>query len=147
MSKKIKFVKCQDENNLKIIAAVIDNKVIGYLHYKVNRDAIWLSIIEVDKKYRHSGEKIGTKLLQIFENDCCYINKSIEGKFYPKGETAEVVKKFYNANGYSVDKEYYDWTVFKMGASHHNLDIEVKEINYKNYLKFEQNFEDYEREI
>lgn len=145
MENKIKYIKTQNDENQILIGAVFNDKLIGYIRYGTTKK-IWISNLKVAKEFRHNGEKIGTKLLQIFENDCAFINRFIEGKFYPEGESGDVVKKFYNVNGYSVTKEGYDWIVFKSRPMQHDIDIDVIQVDYKEFEKYQQNFTENEKE-
>ena len=112
----------------------IDNKeTIGSITYIFNNKIAWITKIEVSPQYRNKG--IGSMLIKIFENDCVdnYI-RSVEGKFYPDGETRENVENFYLKNGYSVEKGVDDPLVYKYGLIRNDLS-NIDLVNYKNNVR------------
>ena len=94
------------------IECIYNGKCIGYINYKFMNRSVWLNKIKVDKEYRSNG--IGKTLLKLFENESLAMWKSVvTGKFYPE-EDGDIVKKFYESNGYTIEKEGYDTELFKV---------------------------------
>lgn len=133
---EINYVKSVNSNDETVLGSIYNDKLIGSLRFKILKDCIWLYNIKVDKEFRHlKNEHIGTNLLKIFENLCRNRSMRIEGKYYPEGESHEVVKGFYNKNDYIVEKDGYDWMVYKSRPKFYNLNFEVKEIDFSEYDK------------
>ena len=112
---KIKYVKSKSPDNQKYIGAILNDRMIGHLCYKFRNGQAWLYFVGVNRDYRRNKEEqVGSTLMRIFENDC-FDNKiwGLEGKFWPKGEKGDVVRKFYYRNGYKIDRDGYDLLVFK----------------------------------
>lgn len=145
----IKYISSFD-NRYYYIGAMLDGKLIGHLIYKLNKDEAWLHFVGVKKSYRHlKEEQVGSNLMRIFENDCHnHRIWRIEGKFWPKGEKCEVVKRFYDRNGYEIDRDGYDLLIFKFTPNYSKLSFDVEEIEYEkfdvllnDYLQMEDDLE------
>ena len=96
------------------------NTCIGFINYKFDKRSVWLNKIKVDKAYR--GKGIGKTLLKIFENEADKMRKVVvEGKFYPEDEDGLVVKRFYESNGYKIEKEGYETELYKVLREKHDL--------------------------
>ena len=119
-------VKCID--NYEQIECYKGNECIGYINYKFDSRSVWLNKIKVDKAYRGCG--VGTTLLKIFENEATKLRKVVvTGKFYPEDEDGLTVKKFYESNGYSIEKEGYETELYKVLKTKH--DLSGVDINYE----------------
>ncbi len=142
----IKYVQSQNEDKQKFIGAILDEKLIGFLRYKIKRDQAWLYNVEVFREFRHlKNEQIGSNLMRIFENDCHSSSVwCIEGKYWPKGEEGAVVKRFYDRNGYKIEREDYDLIVYKLSPSKTELPFEIETIEYD---KFDVIFEEFIQKI
>ena len=104
---KSKFVA--SDNYYKLVAYSADNKVMGFLTYKINSRNVWLNFVGTKKQYQHQG--VGTALLKAFEYETYAKGVTyIEGKYFPKNEFA---KPMYDKNGYSVYKDGYETYVGK----------------------------------
>ena len=100
------------------------------LLYKYNENDAGVFDISVYDEYRNM--KIGSTLLKLFENFCIqHFVKSVEGKYYPETED-KVVRKFYENNGYSIDKEYYETFISKYNLKKLDVDVEVENIDEDN---------------
>lgn len=139
----IKYVKTKSHDNQCYIGAFLENQLIGFLRYKFNNGGnAWLYFVGVKREYRHlKNEQIGSSLMRIFENEChrCRI-WDIEGKYWPKGEEGDVVKRFYLRNGYQIIREDYDLLVSKQNPKKYDLSFDVEDMEYE---KFELILNDY----
>ncbi len=148
---KINYVKAKDEKDIVYIGAILNDKMIGHLTYKIKEDSAWLYFVGVDRDYRHlKDEQVGSNLMRIFENDCVKHRLwCLEGKFWPKGEEGDVVRRFYNRNGYEIEREDYDLIVYKTSPQMTDLPFEVEDIPYEIFDKmFEAyNQKDQENEL
>ncbi len=127
-AKDISYILKEKYDGSTIINAVYNNKNIGYVSFVVKRGKAWLYKVFVNEVFRHL--KIGTNLIKLFENYCVeHLVKDIEGKYYPE-EKDEIVRKFYQDNGYSIDREYYDIYVSKNTLSKQKVDIELINDNH-----------------
>ncbi len=137
----LKFIK-SEYNNQKYLGAMLDDKMVGFLRYKISKRDAWLYFIGVNKEYRnHKDLHIGTKLMKIFENDCA--NKFvyfIEGKFYPKGESGDVVRKFYDKNGYKIEREDYELLINKFNPKKTELGFQVEDVDFETFDKYLQEY-------
>lgn len=107
------YIKYKNNDCFKI-DCVHNDKIIGFINYRFNfkNRSVWLNKIVVEEKERNQG--VGKNLLNLFENDC--LNKrisSVEGKYYPETDN-QIVKNFYEKNGYSIEREGYDTCIFKL---------------------------------
>ena len=144
MNKKlnIKYTFSSNEDGQNYISAFDDDRLIGFLRYKISDGKSWLYFVGVQKEYRHlKEEQIGTNLMHIFENECEKRRVwGIEGKYYPKGEEGCVVKRFYERNGYSIEREDYDLIVYKSRPTKTDLKFQVEDMDFQ---KFDKYFQEY----
>lgn len=102
------------------IECIHNGKCIGYINYKFANRSVWLNKIKVDKECR--GHGVGKTLLKIFENEAMTLRKVVvEGKFYPEDEDGMVVRRFYESNGYKIEKEGYETELYKVLREKHDL--------------------------
>lgn len=134
----VKYVQTEDEDGQRYVGALIENKMAGFLRYKLDNGRAWLYFVGVQREYRHlKDEQIGSNLMHIFENKCAMYNIwGLEGKYYPKGEEGSVVKRFYERNGYAIEREDYDLIVYKSRPRKTELNFEVENIDYNTFDKY-----------
>lgn len=94
------------------LCTFISNEEIGFATFKFSekrRANVWLQNIKIKEKFQSKG--LGKVLIKMFEN-FCYDKRRyiIEGKFYPENNHS---KTFYENNGYSIEKEYYETFIYK----------------------------------
>jgi len=143
MSKfQIKYIESTDYNDEKYIGAVLDEKMIGFLRFKVIDRKPWLYFVGVNKDYRHlKEEQVGSNLLKIFENYCAARNLwGLEGKYWPEGEKESVVRKFYERNGFKIEREDYDIIVYKSQPVKNNLSVEVENVDFEKFYRLLQEY-------
>ncbi len=114
------------------------NETMGYLTFSVKKDYIWIYKIKVEEKFQHKG--VGTGLMSALEY-FAYTKgiRKIEGKYMPENKYAEPM---YNKLGYYVDKEDYNWEVFKilnLEAIKAQIAPKIKNFKVKNAQKDVEN--------
>jgi len=127
-TKKIKLiVDFSKKYKYYTVSALAKNKILlGEMTFKIgDYRNIWLYKIATIDKYQKQG--IGSKLLnylEFFANE--HRIKQIEGKYFPSNGSA---KSFYENRGYTIEKEGYDWVVYKYINQNYNYqkNIIVKE--------------------
>ena len=121
-----------NDNDFCTIQLNTQSEQIGFINFKLNSKnpkSVWLNKIQIKEKYQSNG--LANILLELFETYCKdkrYF--TIEGKFYPENDHA---KPFYEKNGYTIEKEYYDTYIYK--------DLSTT------YLNSTQNKENLEKEL
>lgn len=107
-------ITCDDLNDFYTVKALSFAEVLlGAMTFKTKQEnyckKIWLYKIETFGEHQQKG--VGTKLINFLEFFAQQNGvRFIEGKYYPENDRT---KSFYEHRGYSIEKDGYDWFVYK----------------------------------
>ena len=130
MKNKLLYKYNENDAGVFDISVYAEDKKVAFITFKLKSNTAWLYKVFVNDEYRNM--KIGSTLLKLFENFCVqHFVKAVEGKYYPETED-KIVRQFYENNGYSIDKEYYETFILKYNLKKSDVDVEVENIDEDN---------------
>lgn len=105
VEKRYNIVLEQDDNFYELKCKTKDNRIMGYVTFKIYDDCVWINKIETKEKYQHRG--VANALIELVEYFSMTNRKQkIEAKYHP---TNDFAKPFYQKHGYFIPNQSGTW--------------------------------------